>query len=78
MYSYVNFNPGAAFPNFNNNGGTGSFAYNFNKYLGLTAELGFYSFSRRIPGVTKSEGGFQTYMAGPRLNLRRDHFRSVR
>src|SRR5215470_9444985 len=24
MYSYINFNPGASFPNFNNNGGTGS------------------------------------------------------
>ncbi len=74
MYSYINFNPGNSFPNFNNNGGTGSFTYNVNKFLGLTAEAGFYSFQRRIPGVTKTEGGFQTYMAGPRLNLRRDHF----
>jgi hypothetical protein len=74
MYSYINFNPGNAFPNFNNNGGTGSFTYNFNKFLGLTAEAGFYSFERRIPDVTKTEGGFQTFMAGPRLNLRRDHF----
>jgi Outer membrane protein beta-barrel domain len=74
MYSYINFNPGNAFPNFNNNGGTGSFTYNLNSYLGLTAEAGFYSFQRRIPLVTKTEGGMQTYMAGPRLNLRRDHF----
>ena len=75
MYSYVNFNPGNSFPNFNNNGGTGSFTYNLNPYLGLTAEAGFYSFSRRIPGdVVKPEGGFQTFLAGPRLNLRRDHF----
>jgi hypothetical protein len=73
MYSYINFNPGQAFANFNNNGGTGSFAYNFNKFLGLTAEAGFYSFSRRVP-VGKVEGGMQSYMAGPRLNLRRDHF----
>src|SRR6201994_4109416 len=74
-YSFVNFNPGNNFPNFNNNGGTGSFAYNVNKFLGLTAEAGFYSFSRRIPGLAeKPEGGFQTFMAGPRLNLRRDHF----
>jgi hypothetical protein len=75
MYSYINFNPGSGFPNFNNNGGTGSFTYNVNKFLGLTAEAGFYSFSRRVsPTVGKVEGGFQTYMAGPRLNLRRDHF----
>ena len=75
MYSFINFNPGASFPNFNNNGGTGSFTYNLNHFLGLTAEAGFYSFERRIPGlVDKPEGGFQTFMAGPRLNLRRDHF----
>src|SRR5579871_1719740 len=56
MYSYINFNPGNTFPNFNNNGGTGSFTYNLNPYLGLTAEAGFYSFSRRIPGnVDKPE-----------------------
>jgi len=74
MYSYINFNPGDTFPNFNNNGGTGSIAYNVNKFLGLTAEFGAYSFSRRIPSVGKTEGGFQTYLFGPRLNLRRDHF----
>jgi hypothetical protein len=75
MYSYINFNPGNSFPNFNNNGGTGSFTYNVNPYLGLTAEAGFYSFERRVvPAVGKTEGGFQTFMAGPRLNLRRDHF----
>lgn len=75
MYSYINFNPGNEFPNFNNNGGTGSFTYNVNSFLGLTAEAGFYSFSRRVSqAVGKVEGGFQTYMAGPRLNLRRDHF----
>lgn len=74
MYSYINFNPGATFPNFNNNGGTGSIAYNVNKFLGLTAEFGTYAFSRRIPSVGKTEGGFQTFLFGPRLNLRRDHF----
>src|ERR1700723_4567836 len=75
MYSYVNFNPGNSFPNFNNNGGTGSFTYNLNSYLGLTAEAGFSSFSRRVvPAVGKTEGGFQTFMAGPRLKLRRGHF----
>jgi hypothetical protein len=75
MYSYVNFNPGASFANFNNNGGTGSFTYNLNHFLGLTAEAGFYSFERRVPGVAPNpEGGFQTFLAGPRLNLRRDHF----
>jgi hypothetical protein len=74
MYSFINFNPGASFANFNNNGGTGSFTYNLNHFLGLTAEAGFYSFERRVPSIGKTEGGLQTFLAGPRLNLRRDHF----
>ena len=37
-------------------------------------KFGAYSFERRIPGVTKTEGGFQTFLVGPRMNLRRDHF----
>lgn len=73
MYSYINFNPGSPFNSFNNNGGTGSFTYNASKWLGLTAEIGDYSFSRDISGTT-AEGGFLTYLFGPRLNLRRDHF----
>jgi hypothetical protein len=74
MYSYVNFQPGSGFPNFNSEGGTGSFTYNANKWLGLTAEAGAYGFSRSVPGVGKPEGGFQTYLFGPRLNLRRKYF----
>jgi hypothetical protein len=74
MYSYVNFQPGSGFPNFNSEGGTGSFTYNVNKWLGLTAEAGAYGFSRTVPGVGKPEGGFQTFLFGPRLNLRRKYF----
>ena len=74
MYSYINFQPGSGFPNFNSEGGTGSFTYNANKWLGLTAEAGAYGFSRSVPGVGKPEGGFQTYLFGPRLNLRRKYF----
>jgi hypothetical protein len=74
MYSFVNFNPGSGFNNFNSNGGTGSFTYNANKWLGLTAEAGAYGFSRSVPGVGKPEGGFQTFLFGPRLNLRRKYF----
>jgi hypothetical protein len=73
MYSYINFAPGDPFANWNNNGGTGSLTYNVNKWLGLTAEAGTYSFSRRTP-TGKPEGGFQTFLFGPRLNLRRDYF----
>jgi len=73
MYSYINFAPGDPFANWNNNGGAGSLTYNVNKWLGLTAEAGTYSFSRRTP-TDKPEGGFQTFLFGPRLNLRRDYF----
>jgi hypothetical protein len=73
MYSYINFDPGTGFNSWNNNGGTGSFTYNANKWLGLTAEAGTYSFSRSTP-TGSAEGGFQTFLFGPRLNLRRDHF----
>jgi hypothetical protein len=73
MYSYINFNPGGGFNSWNNNGGTGSFTYNANRWLGLTAEIGTYSFSRAIP-TGSTEGGFQTFLFGPRLNLRRNYF----
>jgi hypothetical protein len=73
MYSYINFHPGTGFDSWNNNGGTGSFTYNANKWLGLTAEAGAYSFSRSTP-LGSTEGGFQTFLFGPRLNLRRNYF----
>jgi outer membrane protein OmpA-like peptidoglycan-associated protein len=70
-YSYVNFNPGDPFATFSNHGATGSFTYNPSRYLGLTAELGGYSFSRSA-NVT---GGWNTWLFGPRLNVRRfDYF----
>ena len=73
MYSYINFHPGTGFDSWNNNGGSGSFTYNANRWLGLTAEFATYSFSRTIP-TGSAEGGFQTYLFGPRLNLRRNYF----
>ncbi len=74
LYSYINFHPGDPFDSFSNNGGTGSFTYNANRWLGLVAEGGAYGFSRNIGG-TNAQGGFQTFLFGPRLNLRRfDYF----
>ncbi len=69
MFQYINFNPGS-FNNFNTFGGTGSFTYNANKWLGLTAEIGGYHFKRQI--VETSSGSLQSYMFGPRVNFR--HF----
>jgi outer membrane protein OmpA-like peptidoglycan-associated protein len=73
-YSYVNFNPGDPFPSFGNHGGSGFFAFNASRYLGLAAEFNGYSFSRDISGNTV-KAGWETFLFGPRLNLRRfDYF----
>ena len=88
LFSYIDFRPGAT-NNFNNMGGTGSFAYNANKWLGLVTEsLGAYSFKRDIytlpTGATQQvlttiKGTQQTYLFGPRLNLRQlRSFRALR
>ncbi len=83
LFSYINFEPGAE-NNFNNMGGTGSFALNANKWFGIVGEFGAYSFRRNIytlpTGATQEvltniKGTQQTYLFGPRLNWRRfDHF----
>jgi hypothetical protein len=83
LFSYINFNPGGGFKSWNNYGATGSFAYNVNKWLGLVAEVGGYSFKRQV-FVTDSSGNVtlsgvsgsqQTYLFGPRVNFRHfDHF----
>lgn len=81
MFSYINFDPGNPFRNFNQLGATGSFAYNANRWLGLVAEVGGYRFDRQVifdPTTntqTTISGNMQTYLFGPRLNWRRfDHF----
>jgi len=72
MFSYINFDPGS-FRNFNELGATGSFTYNANRWLGIVGEVGGYRFDRQVSGTIS--GNMQTYLFGPRLNLRRfDHF----
>ncbi len=81
MYSYINFNP-QSYNNWNNQGATGSFTYNPNKWLGLTAEIGAYAFTRQIYvlngtsySLSSLKGSQETYLFGPRLNYRHfDHF----
>jgi outer membrane protein OmpA-like peptidoglycan-associated protein len=73
-YSYINFSPGDPFANFNNHGANGGFTYNASRFLGLTAEVGGYQFDRNVNG-SKLNGSMNTFLAGPRLNLRKfDHF----
>ncbi len=72
-YDYLNFMPGDPFSNFNNHGGAGSFTYNASKWLGLTAELGGYHFTRNFQPLNSQEatGSTTSYLFGPRLNLRK-------
>jgi outer membrane protein OmpA-like peptidoglycan-associated protein len=82
MFQYVNFSPGTGFNNANSYGASGSFAYNANKWLGLTGEVGSYAFSRKVlvtngtaQQIATLNGNFQTYLFGPRVNIRHfDHF----
>jgi hypothetical protein len=79
MYDYINFAPGQPFANFNNQGGSGSFTYNFSKWVGLTEEIGNYRYNRDVFPITGNTspvvGHFMSYLFGPRLNLRKfDHF----
>ncbi len=81
MFSYINFCP-CSYSSFKNYGATGSFTWNMNKYLGLVAEVGGYSFTRQVyflNGTTYAPAGIkgsqETYLFGPRVNFRRfDHF----
>ena len=79
MFDYMNAHPGSPFDGFSNKGGSGSFAYNASRWLGLTAELGGLHYDRNefpLTGSNKSvSGGLTTFLFGPRLNLRKfDHF----
>jgi len=75
MYQYINFMPGDPFQHFNNHGGDGSFTFNPNRWLGLTAEVGGTNFSRNLFPLTglndNVQGGLATFLFGPRLNLRK-------
>jgi outer membrane protein OmpA-like peptidoglycan-associated protein len=74
MFYYINYNPGGPFSSFNTYGGAGSYTYNPSKWVGLTEELGWYHFRRNLSGVG-TNGDMATFMAGPRLNLRKfDYF----
>src|ERR1700676_4335285 len=70
MYEYISLHPQDPFAHLNNHGVTGSFTLNVSKHWGLTAELGGTTFSRDltpINGNPSQEGGFITYLFGPRL-----------
>jgi hypothetical protein len=67
-YAYVRTNTASNVPAFNANGGSGQFAYNFNKYIGAVADLGAVH-NGNIGGhqVGSTTGNF---LFGPRLYMR--------
>lgn len=81
LYQFVNFSPGDPFNSFNSHGGSGEIVYNPNRWLGLVAQGGGYTFTRDLSPIAASnptltnpsatEGGFNTVLFGPRLNLRK-------
>ena len=82
LYQYVNFCP-CNDQNFNNHGASGEFVYNASKWLGLVGQVGGYQFKRQFYGTPiqtatgiiypkeTMTGSWETYLIGPRLNLRR-------
>lgn len=73
-YSYLRERPSSGTSNdFSLNGGSGSFAYNFNSWLSGVADVGAYH-NGNILG-TKTDGTLTTYLFGPRVSYR--HFGRV-
>jgi outer membrane immunogenic protein len=73
-YSYVRERPSSGTANdFSLNGGSASFAYNFNNWLSGVGDVGAYH-NGNILG-TKTDGTLTTYLFGPRVSYR--HFGKV-
>jgi opacity protein-like surface antigen len=71
-YSYSRVNPGGSLGSYNTNGGSGYVEYNFNKTLGLVADLGG-NYVGTTNGVALNNTTFE-YLFGPRFNFRHSRF----
>jgi opacity protein-like surface antigen len=71
-YSYTRANPGGILSGANANGGYGYVEYNFNKVLGLVADLGANHVGS-AGGVQLGDTTFE-YLFGPRFNWRKSRF----
>jgi outer membrane protein OmpA-like peptidoglycan-associated protein len=67
-YSYFHFAPGAGLPQADFNGGSASFAYNFNRYVGLAGDFGGYH-AGDYAGKSLDANIF-SYLFGPRFSYR--------
>lgn len=72
-YTYVRFNSATNVPAFSANGGSGQFAYNFNKWLGGVADLGAVH-NGNISGVNL-DNTMTNFLFGPRLSLHHSKLR---
>lgn len=66
-YTYVRFNSATNVPAFSANGGSGQFAYNFNKWLGAVADLGAVH-NNNLSGVSL-DNTTASFLFGPRVSL---------
>src|SRR4029079_19095236 len=57
--------------NFDQHGGTGSFAFNVNRWFGLVADFARYHVTRLPPST---HGAFFTYLFGPKFSHRGDRW----
>ena len=69
-YSFLRYNSAQTIPAFTANGGISTFAWNFNRHIGMEAELGGYH-NGNINGYHFDSTSF-TYLFGPRLSLGRE------
>ena len=67
-YSYLRVNPGSGAPGINANGGSGSFSYNPNAWLGIVGDFGGYHASPF--GVSAN---VISYLFGPKVAFRRGY-----
>ena len=71
-YTFVKVHPNAEFvPSFNANGGTGQFAYNFNKWLGLATDIS--AVTKGVLNQRSVDTTFLTFTTGPRVSFRGHH-----
>src|SRR5262245_22039763 len=72
-YSYVRFMPSHGFPNFNANGGSGQFAYNFSKNFSAVLDLG--GVHNGSNGPLDADTTVANFLAGPRYGIRHGRWR---
>jgi opacity protein-like surface antigen len=69
-FSYMRGNADDSGGGFNLDGGSGSFAYDYKDWLSFVGDVGAYHFTDLGGGLSST---MYTYLAGPRLPLRRKH-----